>query len=645
MPRSLRLLVLITVIIFIFSNVIFAKTKEQLYEESLKRSAEASDFLNNWTANIPTNEARVTFGVSNVSRTGDVSATIKVEDDGPQSASFYEFYKDVPCVKPGEVYKMTAWIKTENQANGVGAYMGVGALKPEYPYERFVSGDSERITGNSDWTKVSCILFVPEGVHAIRQIILIHGTGQAYFDDIKLEKINTLESADKKTVKIEVTNEVTTDDFIGFGFEDDAFFYTKENLEEVNDTDIKMRNERIAELNPSVVATLFWWDAISPTRDINNITYDTEQMKALIRTLRPHADAGRKVFMGDVHWGWNKDNFTYNAANVEKGAKAYADAIKYLIKEQGLDCLKYICVSGEVDMVFEKLGGSFETYMQACRILRAELDKAGLNDIKIIGDKSGGFVWIENIIPIMDDVFEIYTIHEYPEVTQYPLIDYRIDKMIDIVQRTSKPISTACGKTKYEPIFLYEIGALDGKTMGIPSQMGSVMPTYEYSLYCANTAISGLNRGLVGGSVWCLHSMYYPGKSQMDFGIWEFKDKNWQTRPVYYGYGLFCKYTRPGMKPLKTNVSPNLYDVSAAVLKDCNDNKIVYLLNMSPNNIKAKISGLGKDTYQVYEYTRDNIPQMTDPNYAKIEALNTHKKWNASTGKIKLKAQSIIMLK
>jgi len=368
-------------------------------------------------------------------------------------------------------------------------------------------------------------------------------------------------------------------------------------------------------------------------------------MRALIRVLKPHAKAGRKVFMGDVHWRWTKDNFTYNTNNVEKGAKIYADAIKYLVKEQGLDCLKYICVSGEVDMVFENLGGSFETYLKACRILREELDKAGLEDIKIIGDKSSGFVWIEKIIPILDDVFEIYTIHEYPEITQYPLIDYRIDKIVDIVQRTSKPVSAGCGKVKYEPIFLYEIGALEGKTMGIPPQMGSVMPRYEYSLYCANTAISGLNRGIVGGSVWCVHSMYYPGKSKMDFGIWEFKDKDWQIRPVYYGYGLFCKFARAGMKPLKVNVSPNLYDVSAAVLKDDKGDKIVYLLNMSGNDIKVSISGLGKGLYDVYEYTRENVPAMQDADYGKIEALKTGKKWDASSGKITLKAESIVMLK
>jgi hypothetical protein len=620
-------------------------TNKQADANGAKQSTGVFELLDGWNANISADDkASVAFGVSSVSRSGKGSITIQVDPNIPVGA-FYELYKDIRDVKPGEVYQMTAWIKTDNQADGAGAFMGIGALEPNYPYHRFVSGDSERLTKTSDWTKVSCVLFVPENVHTIRQIILIGGSGQAYFDEIELKKIDTLESVDRQTVAVEVTKEVTTDDFIGFGYEDDAFFYTDENFRHgITEQDIKLRNDRIVELAPGVIATLFWWDAISPTHDVNHITYDTELMRAMIRTLRPHQEAGRKVFMGDVHWGWTKDNFTYNEKNVERGAKAYADVIQYLVKEQGLKCLKYICVSGEVDMTFEALGGSFETYLKACRILRDELNKAGLQDVVVIGDKSGGFVWIDRIVPILDNIFGIYTIHEYPEVTQYSLIDYRIDKITEIIHKRSTPIETANGK-KYKPVFLYEIGVLEGKTLGIPDKTWSVTPTYEYGLYCANTAISGLNRGVAGGSVWCLHSMYYPGQSKMNFGTWEFKDKGWETRPNYYGFGLFSKYARAGMKPLKVEVGPHLYDVSAAALKDDAGHYLVYLLNLSDKMVDVAVSGVAEGRYDVYEYSRDNIPSIQDADYGKIDALKTDRIWNATEKKITLRPQSIVLLK
>ena len=643
--QFVRISLVLTAVIFFVPRCFSQTAEEQAYKDRVKGSTDAAESLRGWNVNLPTDaQGRVIFGVSNVSRTGGSSLTIQVDPNSPVGG-FYEFYKDVNDVKPGDVYEMTAWIKTENQINGAGAYMGIGALEPNYPYHRFVSGESERLLGTSDWTQARCVLFVPKNVHTIRQIILISGTGQAYFDDIEFKKIKTLQAADSDKVSVEVTNEVTTDEFIGFGYEDDAFFYTDENFRHgITEQDVKLRSDRIADLSPGVIATLFWWDTISPTHDVNAITYDTELMRALIRTLRPHQEAGRQVFMGDVHWGWTKDNFAYNQKNVERGAKAYADVVKYLVKEQGLTCLKYICVSGEVDMTFEALGGSFETYLKACRILRQELDKAGLQDVKIIGDKSGGFVWIDRIIPILDDIFGIYTIHEYPDVTQYPLIDYRIDRIIEIVQNRSMPIETANGK-KYKPVFLYEIGALEGKTIGIPEQMYSVTPTYEYGLFCANTAISGLNRGVVGGSVWCLHSMYYPGQSKMNFGTWEFKDKGWEIRPNYYGFGLFSKYARAGMKPLKVKVQPHLYDVSAAALKDAAGHYIVYLLNLSDKVVNIEVSGVAEGRYDVYEYSRDNIPSMQDADYGKVDALKTDRKWNSSEKKITLRPESIVLLK
>ncbi len=639
---KLILVVSLIAAIFLPCTAFAEKAKDMAYEQEMVRKSEANAILQGWSPTIPFDESKVTFGVSTVSRTGSCSATIKVEPDA--KPAFYEMQKDISGVKPGEVYKMTAWIKTENQTDGVGAYMGIGALKAEYPYSRFVSGDAERVTGTSDWTKVSCVLFVPPGVHTIRQIILIHGTGQAYFDDIVFEKIDSFQSVENNSPKIHVTNEVTTEDFIGFGFEDDAFFYTQENLSEMNQSDIELRNRRIAELSPSVIATLFWWDAICPDKNLDNVTYDTEQFKALIRTLRPHQQAGRKVFMGDVFWGWSRENFPYSMKNVEKGIEIYSDAVEYLVKQQGLECIKYVCISGEVDMVFESYGGSFESYLKACRLLRKKLDQAGLTDIKIIGDKSGGFVWIEEIIPILDDLFGIFTIHEYPEITQYPLIDYRIDRMVDIVQDKSEPIVTASGKKKYKPIFLYEIGALESSTMSTP-QMGSVMPRYEYPLYCANTAISGLNRGLVGGSVWCLHSMYYPGRMMMDWGIWEYKNLDWKIRPVYYGYGLFTKYAKPGMNPLKVDVSPEFYDFSAAALRDSNGKRIVYILNFSDTALKADISGLNEGAFEVFEYSRDTVPSMGEKGYGRVDSLKTGKIWKASQKSIDTKPESIIMLK
>ena len=116
----------------------------------------------------------------------------------------------------------------------------------------------------------------------------------AWFDDIQLKKLDTFQKIkEDELISINVTDKVTTKQFIGFGYEDDAFFYNDENqltngAQYISADDLQIRADRIEELAPSVIATLFWWDAISPSRDINKINYDTRKMCDLIKMLEVH---------------------------------------------------------------------------------------------------------------------------------------------------------------------------------------------------------------------------------------------------------------------------------------------------------------------------------------------------------------------
>jgi len=635
-------------IFFLFFNsfLLFAADNNEAAKWK-KRNSAAYQLLQKWKPGIPdvkTGEA--ILGVSSVAKKGDISLTIEISTNAP--LTFYQFYSDVTNISEGEFYEMSAWVKTERLHGGVGAFMGVGAIDTNAPYDRLFSADSERVNGNSEWTKITSAIITPKNIKKLKMVLLVNGRGKAYFNDVRLTKIKKFPAlkADE-IISVNVTDKITTKQFIGFGYEDDAFFFNDENqktngAQYLTQADLKLRDDRIKELAPSVIATLFWWDAISPSHDINKITYDTRKMRDFIKMLEVHQKAGRKVFMGDVHWGWSKNNFPYNEKNVEKGAREYAKLIKYLIKEKGLTCLKFICISGEVDMVFEGLGGSFATYTNACVILRKELDKAGLENVKIVGDKSGGFVWLEKITPILDDQFDIFTIHEYPEPTQVSVVDYRMKRTTDIVKKYSKPIGKDKDGFVYKPVFLYEIGANKASDGGAAS---SLSPTFDYGLLCANTAILGLNNGIVGGSVWCLHSMYYPGYNKMKYGIWEFKDKDWKIRPVFYGYGLFSKFARAGMLPLKVKIDPLSYDLTAGALKSKSGKYVFYAVNLSDKVAKVKLTGLPSGKYQVYEYTKKRIPKQGNRLYGKISAM-LRGNISINYGKIiSVKPKSILMLK
>ena len=209
-------------------------------------------------------------------------------------------------------------------------------------------------------------------------------------------------------------------------------------------------------------------------------------------------------------------------------------------------------------------------------------------------------------------------------------------------KKYSKSIGQDNYGSVYKPVFLYEIGANNAGDGGSAS---SLSPTFDYGLLCANTAVLALNNGIIGGSVWCLHSMYYPGYNMMKYGVWEFKDSNWKIRPVFYGYGLFFKFARAGMLPLKVEITPSCYDLTAGALKSKSGEYIFYAVNLLDKNAKLKISGLPKGCYEIYKYTENNLLNIGDELYGKINALKRNKNWQPINKAISLNKKSILMLR
>lgn len=597
-----------------------------------------------WNSSIPPDiqGATATFSSSSSSWSGQSSALIEVPSNAP--VGFYQYHADLPGARDGEVYEFTARIRTESVVGGVGAFLTIATVDPKVPHDRIASAESERITGTMGWTQVRCAVFIPPGIDTIRLLLLLQGTGKAWFDDIHVRKLDQLYSASGKTIQIEVTSEVITDHFLGFGFEDDPFFFTAVNLDEgINPDEIAMREGRIRELNPSVIAMLFWWDSINPSHDLETITYDTELMRALYRVLTVHQAAGRQIFLSDTHWGWTKEQFPYSSANVQKGVKVYANLLRHLIRDKGFTCIRNVCITGEADLIFESLGGTFESYIQANRLLRAEMDTLGLRDVRLIGDKSGGLDWFRRAMREIESCFGIFTVHEYPELTQFPIINDRLKSALDTIRENSTPLRQTEAGAIYKPAFVYEIGFLDQKITD-PLKKGAAMPSFEYGLLCANSAIAAMNNGFVGGSVWCLQSMYYPGKNLMDFGLWEFKDKDWVIRPVYYSYGLFTRFASHDIQPVRVNLDPASYDLSAACVIDREGHHTFYVVNLSDSALTLNLNGLPDRHYSVFEYAEDCLPKPVDPLYAKLNALEKIDRWSPWVGTLLLRPKSLVML-
>lgn len=136
------------------------------------------------------------FQLSDVARRGSRSVMISSEQ-GADAA----WYVVVP-VKPFSTYRLSAWIKTENlePLDGAGALLNLHARR-----ER-----TQAITGTRDWTQVQTeIQTGSEDALWINCLIGYFGRakGKAWFDDVRLELVSTMEVNPTVTINAATTGE------------------------------------------------------------------------------------------------------------------------------------------------------------------------------------------------------------------------------------------------------------------------------------------------------------------------------------------------------------------------------------------------------------------------------------------------------
>jgi len=82
-------------------------------------------------------------------------------------------------------YRLTAWVKTSQ----VERFARLRLYSYEYHYDNVMElAQSEGIRGTTDWTRIAVELDTGEEVYVVPEMLL-YGPGQAWFDDVSLEKV------------------------------------------------------------------------------------------------------------------------------------------------------------------------------------------------------------------------------------------------------------------------------------------------------------------------------------------------------------------------------------------------------------------------------------------------------------------------
>ena len=208
----------------------------------------------------------------------------------------------------------------------------------------------------------------------------------------------------------------------------------------------------------------------------------------------------------------------------EKCAAAIGALFEHLIKDKGYTCIRDWTLTNEPNGYFAQKPYSFEAYVKLHVAVAAEFKRRGLR-VNVVGsDDTDGWPWFRQCVttPEYFATADYFGSHRY-----FPYGDRELAKFF-YTDRLGLLTSKQAGK----PFVVGEFGFHDGRSGAL---VNPLMESYPYAVWTSAFCIEGLNRGVAGFSVWCLHEMYYPGNGFMNYGLWEFQGSRLADAP-----GLPC---------------------------------------------------------------------------------------------------------
>lgn len=480
------------------------------------------DGLNGWQSNNPA----ITMDAAE--RGGRSVARIRVEADQP--VGFPYLYQDLPA-EPGETFEARVEAIERDISDGLGGYMSIEFYNAAG--ERLGYTQTEPARSTDAWKPLRCRGEAPPETVSARICLLLHARGEVFYDNASLRRINASGIADPVSgpVTITVTEEVACDALIGFGFEDDGWFYNAENAEAgVDAEDAALREARITWMQPDFVRMFVWYKDWCPSGDWETFTLDSDNMLSHYRTLDLYERLGTQVNITGVEWSMPE-----SYRDPEAFARAQGMLLSHLIRDKGYSCIRYWTLTNEPNGAFTGMGYSFDDFVRIHELVRAEFAQRGL-DIQIVGsDDAQDFRWFERCLttPAYYEVSDLFSSHRY-----FPFLDRDI-----VVPFFDDRFALLNQHTPRKPFIVGEFGFQDSRSS---VNLNPIMRSYPYAVWTTSLAIDGLNRGTAGFSIWSVHEMLYPGGMRMEYALWDYKDLGWQVRPVYHAWAMFTRLTSRG---------------------------------------------------------------------------------------------------
>ncbi len=501
-----------------------------------------------------------------------------------QEPDWRQLYRAIPA-QPGEAFR------AQVEARGAGVRDGIGAILSL----TFMGEDQQRITScdtilgsglGGTWTPLSVRGDAPEGTAEVRLVLLFHGRGEAVFREPRLWKVErgTPDSA-PNAVTVTVSKEKTCD-VVGWGFEDDGWFYNEDNAKRGADAAaIALREKRLRWLQPDYMRMFFWYKDFNPSLDGATFTWDSDNMRSHYKSLDVYQALGTRTNICFVEWGipdpWQKEDLLL---------ALQAALLDHLVHEKGYTCIRDWTLTNEPNLFFGGMAGSFEQYKRLHHRARALFKEKGLKLNCVGSDDGDGQAWFNALL--QDGAYtknaDLFASHFY-------LSEARRAWAGEILAERVTMLKDGAGA---KPFIVGEFGLQDHRTQ--PPFFNPYMRDYPCALWTQFCFIAGLNAGVAGFSTWCVQEMYYPGsEAPMVFGLWDFADRDWRVRPVYHVVGAFCRELDPGDAAWKT-ASSAPQAIAAATAGDT-----LFWVNLAEKAVSVTIEGFSPSTVRIM--TAENL--------------------------------------
>ena len=378
------------------------------------------------------------------------------------------------------------------------------------------------------------------------------------------------------------------------------------------------------------------------TNDTWEYNFANKYMNNTIDVLRYCDDHDIEVAFGcwnvPGNLGADQYNMFTEVTSDLRWAKMTADIIEYLVRNQGIRCIKYFVNSNEpnysgVEGRSKNFNNTFEIWAQGVKNVRKALDERGFQDIKIVGGDTTGFEGTEEYFmgisrdKTLREAVGDYGFHVYcPNMT--------IDRgtlavtVRDMYQKTKKN-DKDLGVVRMPHI--WEAGLYDGKNQETDSN--AFIANFSYGLRMADYTLQCATAGVSSIVYWDfddgMHFMYHDDGTTNSKGWGMFSSLSTDSatkqklRPWYHSSVLLTNLMRRGSKimdyPCNDPEIDNSFRTMAVIGENASSAGIVAInRGMMPVTKKFRIGDDFSDSNKTYVYIyNENELQIGDDGFVK----------------------------